>query len=181
MDPVWRSTLIKVAAPAVGAVVLLAVTRWRGISWSDDLGLRRPEPKRLAAWLGLWLLWVGVGELLIRAFGLAQAQPWPPYPAIIIALRVLAIGVLGPVAEELVMRGALLGRLRRTALGPGGAIAVTAVAWAAMHVSYDLATLALVAADGVVLGLARQWGGSLWIPVAMHGLGNLISIAQSLS
>jgi membrane protease YdiL (CAAX protease family) len=50
-----------------------------------------------------------------------------------------------------------------------------------MHYAYGPGTLALIAVDGVVLGLARHRSGSLWVPAAMHALGNLISIGQSLT
>lgn len=172
---------MKLALPAVAVLVALFVSRMRGISWHDDLGLRRPKTRDLAGWLGLWLVWMLAGEVLIRVLGLPQARPWPAYPPSILALRIAAIGLVGPFCEELVMRGVLLDRLRRTALGPRGAILVTAVLWAGMHYAYGSATLALIAADGIILGCARHRTGSLWVPVAMHALGNIISIGQSLA
>jgi hypothetical protein len=38
----------------------------------------------------------------------------------------------------------------------------------------------LIFADGLLFGAARVTGGSLWIPIATHMAGKLISIAQSL-
>jgi membrane protease YdiL (CAAX protease family) len=181
MDELLRSTLVKVALPVVAIVVVLGITKWRGISWREDLGFRKPTLTAVLGWVGFWILWILASEVLIRTFGLAQAKPWPDYPPMILALRIAAIGVLGPFAEEIVMRGGVLSRLRRTRLGPLGAVVVVAVAWAALHYQYGPATLALVAADGVVFGLARQYGGSLWLPVAMHTIGNLASIYQSIS
>ena len=132
-------------------------------------------------WVGLWIAWILASELLIRAFGLAQARAWPHYPPILLTVRILMIGIAGPLAEELVMRGMIWHRLQRTAVGPLGAIVIVAVLWAAMHYRYGLGTLPLIAADGVLLGLARYRGGSLWLPIAMHVLANLISIGQSLA
>jgi membrane protease YdiL (CAAX protease family) len=39
----------------------------------------------------------------------------------------------------------------------------------------------MIFVDGIVLGLARHFSGSLYVPIAMHMLGNLFSIAQSLA
>ncbi len=133
MDALLQSTLVKVALPVVAIVVVLVVTKLRGISWREDLGLRRPTAAAMAGWLGFWIVLIVVEEGLIRFFGLEQPEPWPDYPPLIVALRVAAIGILGPFAEEIVMRGAFLHRLRKTRLGPFAAIVVVAVVWAALH------------------------------------------------
>jgi uncharacterized protein len=108
-------------------------------------------------------------------------RAWPAYTALIVGLRILAIGVLGPFAEELVMRGLLYNRLRRTALGDIGAIVVSAVGWSALHFHYGIGTLGLITLDGLILGLARYRSGTVWIPAIMHVMGNLFSICQSLN
>ena len=174
------STLFKLAIPAAAILIVLLVTRLRGISWGDDLGLRRPKAATLGAWLVAWLGWIVVGEALIRTYGLDQAQPWPDYPPLIIVLRILAIGMDGPLAEEIVMRGIVWHRLHRILGNPHAAIGIVAILWAAMHYRYGPGTILLIVADGVLLGYARYRGGSLWIPILMHMLANLTSIGQSL-
>jgi CAAX protease family protein len=181
MDPLLRSTLLKVALPAGTIAVVLAVARWRRIDWREGLGLRPPRAASALAWVGGWILWMIASEFVIDALGLEQAKPWPAYPALIVALRILAIGMLGPASEEMLMRGLLFERLRGTRVGALGAIAIPAGAWAAMHVGYGASTLVLIFCDGLWLGTARHRTGSLWVPIGMHALGNLASIAQSLS
>ncbi len=181
MDEQLQSTLLKVALVAAGAVVVLVVSRMRGISWRDDLGFRAPTWRAALGWLGLWIAWMAAGELAIRAFGIQQPEPWPEYPPLILVLRIAMIGLIGPFSEEVVMRGAFLHRLRKAGLGPLPAIAIVAVVWAMLHYQYGAGLIALIAADGVVLGLARHYGRSLWLPIAMHMVGNLFSIYQSLT
>jgi uncharacterized protein len=180
MDSLFLSTLTKLALPAAAVLVMLFISRKRGISWRNDLGLQRPKALMLFGWIGLWLVWIIAGEGLIRVFGLDQAKAWPTYPLVILIMRIAAIGLVGPFNEELLMRGFVFYRIQRTVLGPLGAIIITAIGWAAMHYSYGPGTIALIAADGVILGFARFKSGSLWVPVAMHALGNIISIGQSL-
>jgi membrane protease YdiL (CAAX protease family) len=175
------STLSKVALPLLGIALVLGISRLRGLSWRDNLGLRRPSWRQAALWLGVWIAWLAVAEALIHLLGLDQAKPWPSYPALVVALRILAIGVFGPAAEELIFRGLLYDRLVRTRAGARGAIVIPALVWAAIHVSYGPGTLLLIAADGILLGIARHRSGSIWVPIAMHVTGNLFSIAQSLS
>jgi membrane protease YdiL (CAAX protease family) len=179
VDPLLLSTLVKLAGPVVGIAALLAIVRWKGLSWRDDLGLATPRIAIGMSWLVVWIAWMAASEYVINTFHLDQAKPWPAYPPLIVALRVLAIGLAGPAAEELVMRGGLLGRLRRTRLGPVGAVVLVAAAWAAFHVSYEPSTIALIFLDGLVLGAARITSASVWVPLVMHAMGNLISIWQS--
>ena len=180
MDPVLGPTLFKLAIPTLTVGAVLAVSRMKGVSWTDDLGFKAPAPKTILAWLAAWCLLILGEEFLIRTLGMTQAQPWPEYSLLIVALRILAIGIMGPLAEETVVRGLLLHKLGGTKLGPTGAMLVLAALWAAAHYKYGLGTVAMIAFDGVILGLARQKGGSLWIPISMHMLGNCISIGQSL-
>ena len=181
MDPILQSTLIKTAMPSLAIIVILTVTKRRGISWGEDLGLRAPTFQSTIGWLVTWIAWIVASEIIIRTFALDQATVWPDYPLMIVVLRVVAIGLLGPFAEELVMRGMLLHVLRRTRIGAIGSIGQIAVLWAGLHYSYGAGTLALVAIDGVMFGLARYQSGSLYLPMAMHALGNSVSIYQSLS
>jgi membrane protease YdiL (CAAX protease family) len=57
---------------------------------------------------------------------------------------VLAIGVVGPIAEEQAMRGRVMGMLRRTRLGIYGAIVVSAAVWSAMLIQYAPLLLLLI-------------------------------------
>ena len=176
-----QSLELKVALPIVTIALVLFAARRRGVSWRDGLGLRTPPWGPAAVWVVAWAIWLALSEFGINYLGLEQAKPWPPYPMAVVLLRVLAIGILGPAAEELLMRGLILDRLKRTVLGPTMAILVVALAWAAMHYSYGLATLVLITLDGVWLGFARCKADSIWVPISMHIAGNLLSIGQSLA
>jgi membrane protease YdiL (CAAX protease family) len=175
------ATLLKLAIPLLAIVFMLAVSRARGFSAQDDLRLVWPAPPVVLAWIGIWIVWVALGEAATRAFGLAQAQPWRDYAPLVVVLRIAAIGVLGPAAEEILMRGIVFFRLSRTRVGVPGAIVLAAAGWALLHLDYDAKTKLLIFADGLVLGLARHRARSTYVPVVMHSLGNLFSIWQSLS
>jgi len=181
MSPDLPPTLAKLALPCFAIAAVLAITRWRGLSWTDDIGLVWPRPAITATWVAIWIGWVVLGEFAVRTFGLAQAAPWKPYPLLIIVLRIVAIGLLGPAAEEIVVRGVLFYRIGLTRLGPIGAIVIGAALWAVAHVQYDGMTMLLIFLDGLVLGTARLKSRSTFVPIVMHALGNLASIYQSLA
>jgi membrane protease YdiL (CAAX protease family) len=176
------STLVKLLLPALGIVLMLVVARRRRLSFADDIGLARPVPAMAVLFALLWLVLIAVEEYFTGSNEATQAKTWPDYPLVIVVLRALAIGVVGPIAEELAIRGLVMGMLRRTRLGSYGAIVVSAAAWSAMHIQYaPLLLLLLIFIDGVMLGLARHFSRSLYVPMLMHIIGNLYSIHQSLA
>jgi membrane protease YdiL (CAAX protease family) len=180
MSGLLGSTLLKVALPLVVIMVVMIASRVRGFSLTEDLRLVWPRPAIVVLWLAIWAVWMFAGELAISALGMEQPSRWPAYPPLIIALRILAIGLLGPIAEELVTRGLLFFRISRTTVGPWGAIVICALVWSVAHVQYDWRTITMIFLDGLMLGTARHQSRSTFVPMAMHVVANLYSILQSL-
>jgi membrane protease YdiL (CAAX protease family) len=180
MDADLKATLLKLALPALAIAVMLAVTRARGLRWKEDLRLLWPRPITVALWVAAWLVWIAIGEVVSRALQINTARPWKAYALAIVILRVLAIGVLGPISEELVFRGVLFAVLLRKLRLPL-TLLVTSVGFGLMHYGYDWPVVALVCLDGLFFGLARYRSGSTYLTMLLHSIGNLISIAQSLS
>jgi membrane protease YdiL (CAAX protease family) len=87
--------------------------------------------------------------------------------------RWAAVVTLVAVAEEALLRGALWEALARWC-GPYTAVAVTAVAFAALHVPlYGWAVIPLDLAVGVFLGALRVVAGSVTAPALTHTLADL--------
>ena len=181
MHDLLLSTILKVALPALAIGLLLLACKRRQFSLVEDIGIRPPRLFAAATFLILWVCLIAVEEYASSNIPGSQAKPWPEYPGYIVALRILAIGLLGPIAEELGFRGLLMAWIRRTRLGIVGAIVITAALWSAMHLQYSPALLTLIFLDGIVLGLARYYSRSLLLPIVMHIGGNLFSISQSLA
>ncbi len=55
---------------------------------------------------------------------------------------------------------------------------VTALAWAAIHVEYDLYWKAPIFAIGLLLGVARLRTGSLYLTIALHAALNLVALLE---
>jgi uncharacterized protein len=119
----------------LGIVLLIA----RGLDWRETFALRRPTSWKTAGGLTLALFFaVFVVAIVLEAIfhageeqGLDPAG-WQSDRALAFLLSVLAIGVVGPISEELTFRGLgyyLLG----TQLGAWAAVGVTAIAFALAH------------------------------------------------
>ena len=169
-------TLAKILLPAIGIGLIAFVVKKKKLSFAEDIGLRAPVATAALIFLILWVALVTLEEVIAPS----APKSWKNYPIGIITLRIIAIGILGPIAEELAFRGLLLSILRRTRIGIYGAILLSAALWALTHTQYEVAILTLLVVDGVVLGLARHFTGSIYVPIAMHIAGNLFSISQSL-
>jgi len=128
-----------------------------------------------AGWIALYLAWMFGTDLLTHWRGPWDFTAWRAAPMAASVMRVLAVGVFGPIAEELVFRGYLFGLLRAR-IGAAGTISITALGWAILHADYSWWVIAIIAVDGLLLGLARWRTGSVYVPIAMHVLYNLYAI-----
>jgi membrane protease YdiL (CAAX protease family) len=181
MPDIFLLPLTKVLLPAFAIAMMLFVAKRRKLSLANDLGFRSPVLFAAIGFLVAWLGLVSIEEVLTASVESANVKAWPTYTLLIVSLRILAIGVLGPIAEELAFRGLLMTWLRRTKLGIFGAIFISAAAWSLMHLQYAPILLLLIFIDGLVLGSARHFCRSIYVPIAMHIAGNLFSIFQSLN
>jgi membrane protease YdiL (CAAX protease family) len=171
MSPI-ESGLMKAGLAA--AAIALVLFRARKIP-RDELGLARPLwlPALLIG--AAYLAWMLGSDALIHWRGPWDFQPWQAAPLAASALRVLAVCMLGPAAEELIFRGLLFALLRRR-LGATATIFVTGIGWALLHYSYGWQVVLVIVVDGLLLGLARERSRSVYPPIAMHMLYNLYAI-----
>jgi hypothetical protein len=93
------------------------------------------------------------------------------YDALNLAIRILAVGLIYPVAEEFFFRGALLGLVRRR-FGDIVGIAVPAILFALVHIQYDWRGMAFILLDGLIFGIARVRTGCLYVAMLLHVIGN---------
>jgi uncharacterized protein len=170
-----------VAAPvAAGLAVALA---WaRGFSAREYLRLARPRPRDFIVWTVLLLLAAAAMDLLT----IALSRPVVPEFMIevyesagFLPLLWFALIVVAPVTEEIVFRGFMFTGLENLKIGPRGAILVTAVCFAIIHLQYDLYGIVLILVIGLLLGLARWKTGSLWVCIWLHAVLNTVATIQA--
>ena len=170
---------ISLLLPLVAIVALLTVQRVRRLP-IDVLGLRRPRALTFGTWLVVWIVWMAIAEFVGVRLGIAPPRAWH-YSIGMTLFRTAMIGIAGPMAEELAYRGAVLYALEvRASLSAVFAVVVTAIVWTASHFQYDVTTMGMIFIDGVILGAARVQSRSTLTSGAMHVIGNLFSIYQSL-
>ena len=93
-------------------------------------------------------------------------------------LLVLAIAAIAaPITEELLFRGCLYGFLRQST-GRAAAIAISSVVFALIHA--HPATIPALAVFAVGLALLYEFTGTLWAPIAVHSVFNILNFFGSL-
>ena len=169
----------------VGLIILFIKAR-KGAGIAEYLGLKRISVKKilvaLAIMLGFLVLSEGFGVLLGRPphaeyLDMYKTSVWP-------ALLWIAFIIFGPIFEETLFRGFLFEGFRQSRIGAIGAVGLTALGWALLHVQYDFYDIATIFVMGIVLGIVRLKTDSLWSPLIMHAFANLVTmilVALSIS
>lgn len=88
-------------------------------------------------------------------------------------LILLTIGIVAPIAEELLFRG-LIFHLFNRHLNIKAALIIQGLLFGAFHMNLVQGSYASVL--GIVLGIAYLLTGSLWIPIIMHIVNNSIAL-----
>ena len=140
---------------------------------------------RLPVWkdIGVTLMAVPVYvTLLVVAMVLASNLPWIDLdqaqdigitmvqPGIQLWLAFLLLVVLGPIAEELVFRGYLHGKLRATKAPVWVCIIIASALFGAAHMQWNVAIDTFVL--GAVMSITREITGSIWPSIMIHMIKN---------
>ena len=187
LDPAERMgdlVALGVTASAIPctALVLLILSRTRGIDPRSWLALLPVRTTSLLGWVVFAFVVLQLADLVTVELG---RSPVPPIMETMIettrytTLLWFALVIAAPVFEEVLFRGFLFEGLRRTWMGAGGTIVVTTLLWTLLHVAqYDPYFLMLIALIGILLGIARERSGSLYVPLAIHAVNNLLGTLQ---
>jgi uncharacterized protein len=170
-----------VSAPicvAVIAGIIKLRQRWRV---QDYLALKRPHKRQLLEWCLIAVICI-VALDLVKSF--VDVPVIPPFvieayeTAYFLPLFYFAVIIVAPIFEEIFFRGFLFLGLRYSPLKASGAIVLPAVLWSLIHLQYEWLDITIVFLLGLLLGYARYRTNSLYVPIAMHALNNLLALLQ---
>lgn len=170
--------LIIALTPILLTAVGLLIVRFRKLSWGDDVGLKAPRLADLLFWCAIFAIIAALAELMTEP---GTGGSWRgKYSAADLAVRVVAVALLYPVAEEFFFRGVFLGVVRRR-FGAVAAVVLPALVFGLIHIQYDWQGMAFVALDGLIFGIARVRTGSVCVPMLLHILGNSYAVWERLA
>ena len=91
-------------------------------------------------------------------------------------LLYIAIVVAAPLFEEVFFRGFMFRGFVHSAIGPVGTVLITSAIWAVIHSQYDVYDMTGIFLFGILLAIAQLCTKSLYIPISMHALNNLLAM-----
>ncbi|MEF2148404.1 CPBP family intramembrane glutamic endopeptidase [Aquilutibacter rugosus] len=160
-------------------LMLLVIRLKRGSSIRDYLALHAASLRDYVKWIAIMAIAVVVLGLIGESMNEKSADAFTQGvfdSANNKVMLFLAVAVLAPVFEELFFRGFLYKGLANSRLGVNGAIVLTSLLWAVIHLQYDWYPIFMIFVMGVLLGLARHRTGSIGVPIAMHAFNNFSSL-----
>jgi membrane protease YdiL (CAAX protease family) len=168
------------AVIGVGLVIVFARIR-KGVSIAEYLGLKRITGKQILIVLAIMAGFIILSDCLRLLLGkplypeqmvnLYSTSAWP-------ALLWVSLIIFGPIFEETFFRGFVFEGFWQSRLGPIGAVGLTALAWASLHVQYDFYNIAVIFVLGILLGIVRIKTGSLWSVLIMHAFTNMVALIE---
>jgi HAD superfamily hydrolase (TIGR01509 family) len=185
----WESNgLLLAVATCASAPVSFGFT-WlfahlrKGTPVNEYLGFRPASVKATVAWTLALLALVGVSDLLTVRLG----KPLVPEfmqsayrTAHFVPLLWVALLFAAPLTEETLFRGFLFTGIQYSKLGAAGAVTLTSLVWALIHLQYDSYGVATVFVTGLLLGLARLFTGSIYLTIFLHFLMNFIASVETV-
>lgn len=145
-------------------------------SWAETLAFKRFRARDLGFWALILLVFLGVQHVLSRALDIDPGEFMRSLsgskhlPAAVILI------VFAPLLEELIFRGYLFKAWRNTRLGLSGTLLLTSALFTVLHIGqYGWSILAMIFTLSIILGLAREKSGSLWVPIMLHAINNLVA------
>jgi uncharacterized protein len=170
------------APPTVGLIVLIAKLK-RGATVRGYLGFQRVSSRVAASWAGVTLVFCIASDVLTYALG----RPIVPEfmvnaytTAGFVPLFWIAGVVMAPIWEEVFFRGFLLEGIRRSALGPIGAVLITSLVWAIIHLQYDAYGIGTIFVGGLLFGTVKLRTGSTSLTIALHALWGAIATVETV-
>ena len=170
------------AIVGVGFIVLFIKIR-NGPGIAEYLGLKWIRGKTFLTLIGVVVALI-VATVLLDQFlstpkdtGFTQdaynTSRWP-------VLFGFAVVVFAPAFEELFFRGFIFVGLQASKIGVAGTIILTSVAWALLHLQYDLGGITTIFVLGLVFGIVRWKTNSLWSTLFLHAVWNLMALVATV-
>jgi uncharacterized protein len=192
LTPAGAVALITVLTQGVAFGGLALLYLWLVRPGQSFVGVRWPT-RSDAGWIVVGYLGaLGASGVAMFLLGALPGTPDPApnqleqlgaqEPAIYLLMIPLSLLLIGP-GEELLFRGIVQGRLRRT-WGPAGAVILAAAIFAAVHVvavtgppASRLITVIILMAPSLVLGAIYERTRNIVVPALVHGAYNATLLA----
>lgn len=162
-------------------IMFLAIKIKKNSDIKDYLGLKTIDFKTIKFWFLVIVVFLIVTDIL------TYLMSKPMVPDFMVSIYettnykwflFLALVVAAPLFEELFFRGFLISGLSSTFLKPIGAVIISSVFWAYIHLQYDMYLILTIFALGLILGTIRIKTGSILLTIGLHSFVNTVAFVE---
>jgi uncharacterized protein len=166
----------------IGILFILLILKMSKKSYKIYLGLIQPRTKLFLFWIGISFLYIGLIEILSSHFEIFKNDFTDQVirSADSKLFLLITAGFIAPIFEEVFFRGFLFKNIENSRLGSVGAVIITSLLFAVIHIQYDLYVMSVLIPVGFILGLSRLKTQSLFVPIAIHIINNSLSIIMGI-
>jgi uncharacterized protein len=164
-------------------LIIVFIKARRGLSITEYLGFKPISRKTILIAVSIPIVLTVLFELLANFFigdqsggFMVDAYKNTSFPA----LFWIAMVVFAPAFEEALFRGFLFIGLKESRVGSIGAIIITAMIWAVLHIQYDPTIMVVIFALGIVMGVVRLKTGSIKSTFLIHVTWNLLAMVGTV-
>lgn len=156
--------------------MILLAANFSTQSWRETLGFKRFEKRHAIFWLLVWMVYFAVEFVVSQVFSVDPGDFMRSLSNSKHLPAAFVLVICAPLLEELIFRGYLFKAWRNSRLGLSGTLLLTSVLFTALHAGqYNLTILAMIFSLSIILGLAREKSGSIWVPILIHATNNLVA------
>ncbi len=163
------------------ALILLLIKVKKGLGIREYLGFSRFSSRSLIYSVMAVIGFIGLSYLVQILTGYSEASSGDGFDIYNTAVWPVAIWiavcVVAPFYEEIWIRGFMYKGFINSGLGIVGTFVVTSMFWAVQHIQYQLFGIAIIFAFGILLAYVRFRSKSIWPPVVMHAVNNIVALA----
>ena len=171
--------LISFVSSIIGSLLILVFIRIKNANINNYLNLNLPKLKISGYFFLATCVFIFFMEYISRAYpNLFETDFVLESYKNANNLPLLYLGVVffGPLFEEMLFRGFLFKGLQRSFLGGAGAVVISSIIFALIHIQYGLVVIVfLLFPMALLLGYARLKSNSLILPILLHSFNNLLT------
>ena len=170
--------------PFLVIIIVLMIRVKKGNLSKDDLGIRKPETILKAfIWCASFFMFCILTEVILFKLGILEFKTYE-FDIKTSSLKIVGMVLIAPIAEELFYRGFFLTKLIHFKINKHVAIFIIAILFVLVHSFVFENTMASKIGivqtfiDASLFGYARLTTKSIYTPIIMHIIGNLIASAE---
>ncbi|MDD5686948.1 MAG: type II CAAX endopeptidase family protein [Elusimicrobia bacterium] len=164
-----------------GPLLIYIMKIRKSFSIREYIGLKIPTKKESLKWsltFGIIIAVFYIIEIIIkRPFAsqyLVDLYKTSRSPLLLF----IVVVIMAPIYEEIVFRGFLFEGIRYSRLKIVGAIIITSLIWASLHLQYGLYEIVTIFLMGLLFGFCRFKTGSIYLTIFLHMLVNLEAMVE---